>query len=119
MKFMKAVIAVAVVGFVLGAITAHSRTTGVLYGEALSIESVMAAISSAGALTAKSMAATVSGIEVSTSASSSYPCRFAGSATSLPTSGYTECDTIYQLSDHTLYIATKTISAATDWKAVW
>lgn len=70
-------------------------------------------------VTGTAVVGTVSGIEVSTSATSQYPCRFAGSAVSLPTTGYTECDTIYQVSDHTMYIATETVTAVTSWKAVW
>jgi hypothetical protein len=96
---------------VKGAIKATSISTTTTY--------TAATASFTTSVTSPAMSATVSGIHVSTSATSAYPCQFKGSAVSLPTTGATECDTIYQLSDHTLYVATKTVSAASDWKAVW
>jgi hypothetical protein len=61
----------------------------------------------------------IGGVGISTSATSSLICHYKGAYVSLPTTGATECDTAYQISDHTLYVATKTVSAATDWKSCW
>ena len=60
----------------------------------------------------------IGGVNISTSASSSLICHYLGAKVTLPATG-SECDTVYQSSDHTLYVATQTVTSSVGWKAVW
>ena len=59
------------------------------------------------------------GINISTHTASTISMQLIGAVETLPTSGYNEGAVIYQKSNHTLYISTKTITATNDWKPVW
>ena len=83
-----------------------AASTGVFSGSVSAV-----AISNVGALT------NVGAVTISTSATSSLACSYRGAVQTLGTG--TECDTEYQISDHTLYVATKTATVAADWKACW
>ena len=58
-------------------------------------------------------------VKVSSSTNSSQAICFAGAFSTLPTTGYSEGCLAYQLSDHTLYTSTQTVTASTSWKAVY
>jgi len=58
-------------------------------------------------------------LQVSSSTLSGYSLGFAGAYNDLPTSGHEEGTMIYQVSDHTLYVATITVTNVGCWKAVW
>jgi len=71
-----------------------------------------------GALTAPSIAGTVR-FSTGTSAGAT-SCHFFGAIkTTLPTTYGTECDLVYNLTDHKLYVATKTVAAVDDWAAAY
>lgn len=58
-------------------------------------------------------------ISVATTATSNYFFNIAGSFQTLPTSGYEEGTMVYQVSDHTVYISTETVTKTKSWKSVW
>ena len=72
-------------------------------------------------LIASSAAFTTAGgvVSVSSSSTSGYKLSFAGAFQSLPTSGYAEGSVAYQVSNHTLYVATITVTDAGCWKAAY
>lgn len=58
-------------------------------------------------------------LTVSSSTTSGFSVCQAGAFVTLPTSGYAEGCSAYQVSDHTLYISTEAVSKAASWKAIW
>jgi hypothetical protein len=94
----------------LNCTTANFASTGTMTAARLSLTY---------GVTAASAAFVGPGVSISSSATSSVRCTDLGAVTSLPTTGYGECTKAYQVSDHTPYISTEAVKAATSFKAYW
>lgn len=127
----------ALVAIAVFAAVATASITGHLYGHGLFIESVpgktTASITSGGALTVTSITNTgamasvglsntgtlantgalnnIGAVSVATSATSGYALRPIGAVVTLATHTITEGQLVYQVSDHKLYVATKTVTS--------